>query len=253
LSAELRNADTTLLLHPVMLAPSEIVDPSLDSLSEEARKALVTHWLRRSQSEWRVGLAFEALEVLGRGMADDVVLRLLHQSAGQELEHARLCHRLAERYAGSNLPQVMRPDARLPDFGTESARLELTFNIVGLCCINETFATAWLRYCLALARTPLAVAANREHLKDEIDHARLGWAHLASSWVTREDKLALAERLPELIRVNLALWEAASNYLPGDALPEQGQPSSRESRRVLRQAVDELLLPGFAYVGVTGL
>lgn len=235
-----------------MLAPWEVVDPSLDALPDEARQALVTHWLRRSQSEWRVGLAFEALEVLGRGLADSVVLALLRQSAGQELEHARLCHRLAERYAGSDLPEVVRPEAPLPDFGTESARLELTFNIVGLCCINETFATAWLRHCLALARAPLAVAANRKHLEDEIDHARLGWAHLASSSVTRQDKLALAQRLPELIHVNLAQWEAVSNYLPGEALPEQGQPSARESSRVLRQAIDGLLLPGFAYVGVTG-
>jgi len=224
------------------------------SLSEDVRRELVAHWLRRSRNEWRVGLAFAQLEERSRGFAADVVRRLLQQSAAQELRHSESCHAMAERYAGTSLSPVEAPSAVLPTFGADSEGLELALQIVGLCCINETLATAWLRHCLAIATVPFAVDANRRHLRDEIDHARLGWAHLASPHVSADDKVQLAARVPELIRVNLAAWEEPRNFLPSGAVSaavlEHGQPSFETSRAVLRDAARRVLLPGFVHVGI---
>lgn len=220
------------------------------TLSDDVRRELVAHWLRRSANEWRVGLAFTQLEQHSRGLVADAVQQLLQESAGQELQHSELCHSLAERYACTSLSHVQQPSAVLPSFGADTERLELAFQIVGLCCINETLATAWLRHCLAIATEPFAVDANRRHLRDEIDHARLGWAHLASPLVSADDKVQLAARVPDLIRVNLAAWEEPSNFLPNAALCAHGQPSLEASRAVLHDAVKHVLLPGFVHVGI---
>ena len=233
------------------MSPRFEPDPSLEVLPDIVRQALVAHWLRRCQSERRVGLAFTALAERGRDHAAPVVLQMLAQSAQQEQRHAQLCLSLAERYAGHALPEPEPPLAPLPDFRLASAQLDFTFQIAGLCCINETLATAWLRHCASIARVPFAIEANRQHLREEIDHARLGWAHLASEHVTVDDKAELATSLPQMLRVNVAAWEQPENYLPGTALTAHGQPTAAASQRVLREAVTELLLPGFAHVGIT--
>jgi hypothetical protein len=77
------------------------------------------------------------------------------------------------------------PSAALPTFGCEDERLETALLVAGLCCVNETIATAWLEASLRAARTELARAANRVHLRDEIDHARLGWPHSRAQTRTR--------------------------------------------------------------------
>jgi hypothetical protein len=138
----------------------------------------------------------------------------------------------------------------LSDFGTGEARLELSLNVVGLCCVNETIATAWLRHCLELASVPKLAASIRAHLSDEIDHARAGWAHLASSAVSEAERGVIAGLLPKLISVNVAEWTRAENFLSGAALPTHGQPTAPDSCAVIARAVSEVVEPGFAHVGL---
>ena len=54
--------------------------------------------------------------------------------------------------------------------------------------MNETTAGVFLEVCLAHAEGALAKAALSELLSDEIDHGRIGWAHLAAvDAATRRD------------------------------------------------------------------
>lgn len=140
--------------------------------------------------------------------------------------------------------------AALSEFGTGERRLELSLNIVGLCCINEALATAWLRRCLELASVPELSASVRAHLTDEIDHARVGWAHLASSAVSEAERRFMVPLLPELIRVNVVEWTRRENFLSGTALPAHGQPSASESCAVIERASRELVARGFEYLGL---
>ncbi len=226
-------------------------DSMVDALPDELRRALAAHWLRRARSEARVGLAFgqmvPRLDAVG---ADAVVLELLASSARDEAMHAELCHRLAERYAGESIAAPVALSAPLPVFGCDDERLEAALLVAGLCCVNETLATAWLEASLRAARTKLSRAANRVHLRDEIDHARLGWAHLASAAVDEPMRDALAECVPRLLAANLPGWFAPDSELGVNGAPDHGIIALADARSAVLEAVRAVVLPGFEHVGV---
>ena len=226
-------------------------DRSHEALPDAERAGLVRHWQRRAGSEQRIGLAFrQMLPVLRAVGASQVVVGLLDLCASDELRHAEICVRVAERYAGSDVELASRDRVSLPSFGARDERLEAALLIAGTCCINETLATVWLEQSLAASATPLATYANRAHLRDEIDHAQLGWAHLASEALDPDLREALGCCVPRLIAANLPLWLEPDPHIPPAGIAGHGQPPHREIERALRRAVTEILLPGFAHVGV---
>lgn len=226
-------------------------DPSVDALSDADRRAIAEHWRRRSRSELVVGRAFAAMvPVLQERGATAVVLEMLVRGASDEERHAALCVKLAETYAGAPVAPPEVTHVALPRFGVGDEELEHALLVAGMCCVNETLATAWLGACLDAATAPLAVAANRVHLQDEIDHARLGWAHLASNAVSRATRGALGECLPALLEANAPAWERDDPALPAHGIPAHGHVGTRASRRVAHDALRDLVLPGFAHVGV---
>src|SRR5215203_4080122 len=101
-------------------------DPAVAALSSAQRAAIAGHWGRRARAELQVGRAYAAVPVQ-RPQIDSVVL---------------------------------------PRFDVGDEALECTLLVAGMCCINETVATAWISSCLSAAEAPLAVAANRFHLRD---------------------------------------------------------------------------------------
>lgn len=225
-------------------------DPSVDALSDALRQTIAQHWTRRVTSELQVSYSFEALLPRLRVLdADATVLAMVARSATEEQRHAELCLHLANVYAGRRVDVPPVPFA-LPSFGFDDEHLEVALHIAGLCCINETMATAYLEHSLALATAPIAVAAHRAHLREEVDHARLGWAHLASPAVSDETRAALARCVPRLLDANVPLWERPDAFLPSAGVPDHGLPSHADCVRVARAAVNELVLPGFRHVRV---
>lgn len=138
----------------------------------------------------------------------------------------------------------------LPAFGTGDERLEVALTVLGLCAINESIASSWIRACFARATGAVARFANREHLADEIDHARLGWAHLASSAVTEDVRTGLRSRVADMIAVNVAAWKRADAHLPEEGIPEQGHLPRHEHDAVVDDAVRTVVVPGLAHVGL---
>jgi hypothetical protein len=226
-------------------------DPSIERLAEATRRAIASHWLRRAAAERSVAVAFEALRPRIRAVgAADIVLALIAKAIDDERRHGDLCVRLAERYQGE---PVVSPDARdgtLPNFGTGDERLEVTLTVVGMCCVNESIASEWIRSCWRVATAPIALAANKAHLHDEIDHARLGWAHLASDAVSAVTKRELQAWTPRLLRVNVAQWKRVDDALPEEGVPAHGHLSRRDNEDVIDAAVRDVVLPGFAHVGI---
>lgn len=190
------------------------------------------------------------IPVLARGGATGVVLQTLSRATEEEARHAEICMRLAEAYARAPIPRLEVGDVPLPRFGVGDEELETTLLVAGMCCVNETVATAWLSACLKDSRAPLAITANRLHLEEEIDHARLGWAHLASSAVSDKTRDALGELLPALLESNAPGWERDDELLPAEGVSGHGHLSAGASRAVFREALRDLVIPGFAHVGV---
>jgi hypothetical protein len=158
--------------------------------------------------------------------------------------------RIAEHYAGRELEPLALGETPLPSFGCEDDRLETALLIAGTCCINETLATVWLELSIAEASTPLARAAHRAHLRDEIDHARIGWAHLASDALDDDLRAALGECVPRLLAANVPLWLAADPVLPAAGIRGHGVQPQPAIEAAIQEAIQDILLPGFAHVGV---
>jgi hypothetical protein len=226
-------------------------DPSPAALTPSIRAAVAESWRTRAASELRVGRAFGLMAPRLRACgAIDPVLDRLARAAEEEARHAALCVRLAGAYAGESIEAPDVGDVELPRFGAGDEELECALVVAGMCCINETVATAWLGACLDAATTPIAAAANRAHLADEIEHARLGWAHLASRAVSPETRRGLARWVPALLEANAPAWEREDPGLPREGIPAHGILGVEETRRVVREAVRDLVIPGFGHVGV---
>jgi hypothetical protein len=224
-------------------------DPSVDALPPATRALLARLWAGRAASERRVGHAFAALaEELSRMKAAPALIALARQGARDEPRHADLCLRLAARYAGEPAREPARGPVHLP-YLRLPPRTRLTLRCAALACVSETIACAWLGGCADLASTPLARAANRAHLGDEIRHARLGWALLASPIVGRAERAALSRRLSALVVDGVRAWLAAAAVLPARGVLAQGVPSRALHRRWVAEATHQLVLPGFSELG----
>ncbi|MEJ7599329.1 MAG: hypothetical protein WKG01_15590 [Kofleriaceae bacterium] len=226
-------------------------DPSVAALSRAQRVAIAGHWKHRAKSELQVGRAFSAMvPLLRERRASSAVLDRLESGAEEEVRHSEICARLAETYLGEAVERPNITSVPLPRFEVGDEDLEIALLVSGMCCVNETIATAWISACLDAAETPLAQMANRIHLTDEIEHARVGWAHLASDAVSAATRAALGPCLPKLLESNAPGWERDDPSLPAEGVPAQGHLPVHVSRAVFLDAVEELVLPGFAHVGV---
>lgn len=227
-------------------------DPTIDALAPAARAVLAEVWARRAGSELAAGAAFAIVErelaELGAG-AD--VLALAARAVADEPRHSELCRRLAEAYAGAPVAPAPDPgDVDVPHHDGADATLTRHLHVVTMCCINETIACGFVEACLADATGPLVVAIHREHLSDEIQHARVGWAHLASPQVDAGTRAAIARWLPRLLEANLRHWEARIATLPAGGVPGHALPPVPALIAAARAAVDTVVLPGFDHVGI---
>jgi hypothetical protein len=178
------------------------------------------------------------------------VLALARRAVEDEPRHAELCRRLAEAYAGGPVSSPAPPEVEVPRHDGVDPALRSHLHVVAMCCINETIACGFVEACLDAADGPLVKAIHREHLSDEIHHARVGWAHLASPRIDAATRAAIGAWLPRLLDANLKHWEARIALLPADGVPGHAFPPVPALVAAARAAVETLVLPGFDHVGV---
>ena len=225
-------------------------DAEIDALDDGQRAELVGVWLGRTASERRVADAFEvvrdALRDLGAG-AD--VVALATRAVDDEYRHEELSRRVASRFAGRELEAPPRLTLLVPEHPGADGELLRTLHVIGHCALNETFASAFLETSLTSAKAPLARAAVQELLSDEIDHARLGWAHLASLEDGTRQKVA--PWLLPMVRANLKMWrDTPRPYSTDPAVHRHGAPPAEAVELALRGAISELMIPGFERFGL---
>jgi hypothetical protein len=223
-------------------------DPSIDRLTDAERTAAAATWVGRACGEasavGQFAQVVRSLELLGGAPA---VLALARRAVDDEQRHATLCHRVAERFAGRALAMPPALAAAPPAYQGADERLAASLYVIEMCAVNETTAAAFLQATLAAARAPLARAALRALLGDEIEHGRIGWAHL--SWGGSPLARAVAPWVPALIRSNLRAWSDRPEFASSGRLAEHGCLSSARVIEVAHQAARELIEPGFARLG----
>ena len=232
------------------MTPLPLDDPAIARLDGASRAAMARHWCRRAWSEGQVATAFAALHAgLVEVEAEAVVRGMIERAAEDEVRHSGVCAALAGAYRGDEVAGWRGEGVALPRFD-EARAVEVTLQVVGMCCVGETLATVWLESCLAGARTPLARAANRVHLREEVGHARAGWAHLAAARTA--EHLAIVEQyVPAFVRAGVREWLAAGSDLPvGTGLEGHGVLSPAQHRAAIVRGAREVVLPGFAGLGL---
>lgn len=219
--------------------------PELAALAPAARALVAQVWTERAAAEQRAAFAFTlvARDLLRTGALPEV-LALATRAVHDELRHAELCRRLAEGYAGA---PVAWP---APVAHGELRGLPPLHQIVISTCISESCGAEVLRVCLADAEAPPARAAIMALLRDDIDHARLGWAHLASGWAPARARATLADALPALLDLVRGAWHRRCGELAPDPPPGHGCATPAAIRAAVDATLRDVVVPGFAHVGV---
>jgi hypothetical protein len=224
-------------------------DPTIAALTAEERATAHMVWHGRAESELRAAGSFEYLSrTLASAGAPAELVALARRAVHDEHRHAAICARVAAAFDDGRPPRLGTLPVRVPRHTGASAELEHTLHVVGMCCLNETTGNAFLELCRRSARAPLATAALHELACDEIDHARLGWAFVATR--DRETRRALAGWLPQLFAENLTAWRDRPRRPINDALVAHGCPTWEAVDAAVVAAMSELLVPGFALLEI---
>lgn len=226
------------------------VDPTIDALSASERDAVGAVWSSRAAKELATAQTFAMMFAgLAPRAVEAQIAWIAARAIGDEVRHAEICRHVASAYR--RLPEgwPTAPILDAPQPGTAGPELTSTLLVVLHCCMNETIACAFVRACQDDARGPLTRAALREILRDEIDHARLGWAHLASPLLTATIRRAVAAEIPALLETCRSLW---LDRKPPDIDPPRGHgcPPFSDLPRIVDNAVVDLIVPGLREVGI---
>jgi hypothetical protein len=227
-------------------------DRPCDGLNAAQKQQLARAWAHRARQEHLAVGAFSmlALELLEVG-AESVVLALLTRAAADEVRHADTCRRLAERFGGQPTP-AFRGVPSIPKHARPSREIAL-LHVVEMCCLGETFTGVYLTEMLERTRDATARAAVESLLEDEIDHGRVGWAYLSSICRDGWAQPIVAEALPQLLeRTALDVLDAAARRPDVDDADLEAHAflGRSASARVYREALFEVVLPGFAALDI---
>ncbi len=230
---------------------AEVVDSEIDGLPEEGRAKLAAIWQKRGGLELRVAAGFSALGVeLFEHGASQGVYEILGQAVRDEIHHAEISVEMAARYRGDAVVWPEPEPLHIPPFAPTTGAMHATLYVIAMCCINETVACGVLEAALGQAKSPLVRAALGTILADEIDHARAGWAHLVSPYVTAEMKRALPKWIHRLHAAKLRELVEDDAPLPGESFADHGMLSRERSRAVVHATLVDVSFPGFRRAGI---
>jgi hypothetical protein len=222
-------------------------------LTEGVTRAEVgREWWFRAWAERESALRFARLaESLAAQRAPEVLCVACQEAAEDERRHAVLCAEVARRFRDDD-PYAQRPapGAALGP-GELGASERLLYEIVAFCCVTESLNASLLLTIFESASDPMVRDASRDLLKDEVQHAKLGWAFLAhhaglhgspgfmAPYLGRILAAATSDNLTESDAFCARWSDTQLGYLP-------------RSRRieVFRECVEQVILAGMAQHGI---
>lgn len=223
-------------------------DSTIARLAPADREALAAIWTDRARAESAVGNVFgQVADELAAAGAPAELVALARRAEADEARHATVCEQLAAAYGHDGAPRPER-HVRLRDYDQPTVRLRTALHAIHVCCISETIATAFVEACVGACESPMLRQIHREHLGDEVQHARVGWAYVAT--LTAEERTAVASELPYLLQLQLDAWTSRIGDLPLAGVAGHGYPPRSELLDAVHGAIRELVLPGFDHVGV---
>ncbi len=217
----------------------------------EARRALAAsawsfRWLVELEAEVRFGRLAGRLE---RAAAGVTLVELARRASRDERRHAGLCAELASEY-GQPVDGVPLPPPEVAPAVLEPEQA-LLYEMVAACCVAESGSVAVLTSLLAAARKPRLRAVLHQLAVDEVAHARLGWAVLATAQ-RRGATGFLGPLLPAMLRGSIDddLFEQVDPTREDPLLLEAGVLPHTAKRELFVRTLEEVILPGLDGAGV---
>jgi hypothetical protein len=229
----------------------EELDPSVLSVAERA--AIGEEWRARMvQEHLAVGAFAEITTELATTGCDAVVLALASRASSDEVRHADVCGRIATVMLGPDaVPRRLRGVPTIPKHPAHAPSDRALLHVVEMCCLSETFTGVYLTEMLARSTHPTMRTAIEYLLEDEIDHGRVGWAHLAAR--VRDGRGAVVEAaLPSMLERTVADVMRAARASSDDRplLYGYGQIGPKETASLFSATLENIILPGFEATGI---
>lgn len=220
-------------------------------LSARATRCAADVWRIRERTEREVSAIFARLSAdLEASGAPQELTRRARKCAADELVHAVHCQKIVEALDPGRAP--LRPDLAiaLGPSDPSPARRAL-YASVALGCITESLSTALLIVMRKAAEAPEVRDGLDVILRDEVEHSRLGWAHLALA-AEDGDVAWLAPHVPAMLR------GALETPPPNEALDDDERTSLRgwgilpaaEVLAIVESTIATTIAPGLAQFGV---
>lgn len=235
-------------MHALIAAPEG--EPAVRARARAARV-----WAMRGRVEREAAARFARIATrLATVGAEPVVVDLARRACADEGRHASRCDELVARLRGRAAPldTIHLP---LPELGPGglTPREAVLYEVVAMSCITETLSTALLGEMRDAAPEGRVREVLSEILRDEVQHARLGWAHLAAER-RRGPQRFLAAALPRMLD-DTASREVFQDGEPdaaavGDALRGLGALPRGERRARLIETLEQVVFPGLESLGV---
>jgi hypothetical protein len=187
---------------------------------------------------------------LAENGASPVVVQGASEASADELRHRDLCARLAAAWGESHALEHEAPRTRVGRAGMHP-RDRLLWEMVAVCCISETMNTSLMTRCLEVARDEEIRGTLHELLRDEIRHARLGWAHLAAERAEGRGQF-LGEVLPLMLEASVepGFLEGTQEIPWTDAMYDYGELPWAELVGIYRDTLDLVVFPGLDAAGI---
>lgn len=208
---------------------------------------MAAQWQYRERVELEAAAMFAAL-------ADDLaqldypaLARRARAAGDDELRHARLCRSIID----ASEPGVPALAARPLTLGAPAWPLpqRALYASVALGCVTESLSCALLLTMRDRATFEPVRAAITAILPDEIEHARIGWGHLAAA-AARDDVTWLRAHVAAM-RAAAVDHETADLPLAGD-LADHGILGRADVDRVVAATWRDVITPGLARFGLAG-
>lgn len=221
-----------------------------DQLDPSQREELRAFWIGRASGELTTALSFEfMLEDLRTLAAPDVLLELARAAIADEHRHVDWCLRFAALLGDGQPANAELGGTRPAEFEGASQADNRVLRTVFGGCFSETAAVQVLLASQSELELESVSRLNRQHVAEEVQHARLGWGFLAWPGLRARDRAMLADFAPALAARVRALWLGPDR--PADAtLQALGYLSAPLVEKALDRAFDEVIWPGLERNGV---
>jgi hypothetical protein len=187
---------------------------------------------------------------LAENGATALVVQGARDASADEARHRDLCARLAAKYGAPDAIRHVPPKVRIGRVDMDP-RDRCLWEMVSVCCIGETMNTSLMTRCLEVAKDPEIRSTLHELLKDEVRHARLGWAHLAAERGAGRGDF-LRDVLPLQLEASVEPDFLTGRNFPAwtDALYDLGELPWSELIGIFRETLNVVILKGLDELGV---